>query len=320
MKEKEAAEISRVRLPTVTTVHETWKKATDAIRQAAQSELGIAKPGRRKVDKQAWLWTDDMKVKVREKKMLYHVFLGEMTADNWRKYQEAKKIGPHIAALSGYAQQEEMFVGTLTVREYLCVQARLRTPFSRARREKRVDVVLSSLGLSKCQNNKIGIPGVLKGISGGEARRLTFACELLSNPALLFCDEPTTGLDSFLAEHIVELLSSLAKSGRTVVCTIHQPASQLYLMFDRVMFIVCIALYAECWTTTKEVETHLSVKETKMLRWTAGVRRVDRIRNDAIPQKFGVAPIADKIRKTRLPWYGHVLNGKEDRVRKIRRP
>lgn len=146
-------------------------------------------------------------------------------------------IGPHIAALSGYAQQEEMFVGTLTVREYLCVQARLRTPFSRARREKRVDVVLSSLGLSKCQNNKIGIPGVLKGISGGEARRLTFACELLSNPALLFCDEPTTGLDSFLAEHIVELLSSLAKSGRTVVCTIHQPASQLYLMFDRVMFI-----------------------------------------------------------------------------------
>ncbi|VDP45943.1 unnamed protein product [Heligmosomoides polygyrus] len=55
MREKEAAVISRVRLPTVTTVDETWKKATDAILQAARSELGTTKPGRRKVDKQTWL-------------------------------------------------------------------------------------------------------------------------------------------------------------------------------------------------------------------------------------------------------------------------
>ncbi|VDO19159.1 unnamed protein product [Heligmosomoides polygyrus] len=57
--------------------------------------------------------------------------------------------------------------------------------------------------------------------------------------------------------------------------------------------------------------------ETKMLRWTAGVTRMDRIRNDAIRQKFGVAPIADKMRKARLRWYGHVLRGKEDSVCKI---
>ncbi|VDO93114.1 unnamed protein product [Heligmosomoides polygyrus] len=82
MREKEAAVISRVWLPTVTTVDETWKKATDAIRPAAQSELYITKPERRKVDKQTWLWTDDVKVRVREKKTLYHVFLGEKTADN----------------------------------------------------------------------------------------------------------------------------------------------------------------------------------------------------------------------------------------------
>ncbi|VDO70679.1 unnamed protein product [Heligmosomoides polygyrus] len=56
---------------------------------------------------------------------------------------------------------------------------------------------------------------------------------------------------------------------------------------------------------------------TKMLRWTAGVTRMDRIRNDAIRQKFGVAPIADKMREARLLWYGHVLRGKEDSVRKI---
>ncbi|VDO37147.1 unnamed protein product [Heligmosomoides polygyrus] len=72
---------------------------------------------------------------------------------------------------------------------------------------------------------------------------------------------------------------------------------------------------AECWPATKEVETRLSVMKTKMLRWTAGVTRMDRIGNDAIRQKFGVASIADKI--ARLRWYGHVLRGKEDSVRKI---
>ncbi|VDL85614.1 unnamed protein product [Nippostrongylus brasiliensis] len=123
-------------------------------------------------------------------------------------------IGRDITAISGYAQQEEMFVGALTVREYLCIQARLRTNLSKEKRERRVNIIITQLGLRKCQNNKIGIVGVLKGISGGEARRLTFACELLSNPALLFCDEPTTGLDSFMAEHVVMILSKLAKSGR----------------------------------------------------------------------------------------------------------
>ncbi|VDP14105.1 unnamed protein product [Heligmosomoides polygyrus] len=100
MREKEAAVISRVRLPTVATVDETWKKAGDAIRQAAQSELGITKPGRRKVDKQAWLWTDDVKAKVREKKSLYRLFLSDKTADNWRKYQEARRAARKAVAVS----------------------------------------------------------------------------------------------------------------------------------------------------------------------------------------------------------------------------
>ncbi|VDO86609.1 unnamed protein product [Heligmosomoides polygyrus] len=73
----------------------------------------------------------------------------------------------------------------------------------------------------------------------------------------------------------------------------------------------------ECWPATKETESRLSVMETKMLRWMAGVTRLDRIRNEAIRQKFGVTPIADKMREARLRWHGHVLRGKEDSVRKI---
>ncbi|VDP60377.1 unnamed protein product [Heligmosomoides polygyrus] len=74
--------------------------ATDAIRQAAQSELGITKPGRRNVDKQTWLWTDDVKAKVREKKSLYHEFLGGKTADNRRMYQEAEEATEKAVAVA----------------------------------------------------------------------------------------------------------------------------------------------------------------------------------------------------------------------------
>ncbi|VDO84184.1 unnamed protein product [Heligmosomoides polygyrus] len=74
---------------------------------------------------------------------------------------------------------------------------------------------------------------------------------------------------------------------------------------------------AECWPATKEAGTRLSVMKTKMPRWTAGVTRLDRIRNDAIRQEFGAAPIAGKMREALLRWYGLVLRGNEDSVRKI---
>ncbi|VDO98026.1 unnamed protein product [Heligmosomoides polygyrus] len=79
-----------------------------------------------------------------------------------------------------------------------------------------------------------------------------------------------------------------------------------------------VATYgAECWPVTKEIESRLSVMETKMLRWTAGVTRLDRVRNETMRQRFGVASIADKLREARLRWYGHVLRVNDDTVCKI---
>jgi ATP-binding cassette, subfamily G (WHITE), eye pigment precursor transporter len=72
----------------------------------------------------------------------------------------------------------------------------------------------------------------IKGISGGELRRLEFASEIITNPRILFCDEPTSGLDSFMSLSIVESMKSLANNGRTIICTIHQPSSELFHMFD----------------------------------------------------------------------------------------
>ena len=73
---------------------------------------------------------------------------------------------------------------------------------------------------------------MVKGISGGEKRRLAFATEILTNPSLLFADEPTSGLDSFMAESMIEAMSDLANQGKTVICTIHQPSSQIFEKFN----------------------------------------------------------------------------------------
>ncbi|KAK7066131.1 ATPase activity protein [Halocaridina rubra] len=93
------------------------------------------------------------------------------------------------------------------------------------------------LNLVKCGNTLIGYPGRLKGISGGETKRLAFACEVLTDPPLLFCDEPTTGLDSFMAQNVIEVMRNLSSKGKTIISTIHQPSSEVFAMFDRVLLM-----------------------------------------------------------------------------------
>ncbi|KAF4532329.1 hypothetical protein B566_EDAN003632 [Ephemera danica] len=144
-----------------------------------------------------------------------------------------------LTALSAYVQQDDLFIGTLTVREHLVFQALVRMdrwiPYQQ--RMKRVNEVISELALTKCQHTLIGIPGRIKGISGGEMKRLSFASEVLTDPPLLFCDEPTSGLDSFMAQNVVQVLKGMALKGKTVICTIHQPSSEVYAMFDKVLLM-----------------------------------------------------------------------------------
>ena len=83
-------------------------------------------------------------------------------------------------------------------------------------RNERVERIIDDLMLSKCQDTKIGGP-LVKGISGGERKRTSIGVELITNPSLIFLDEPTTGLDSFTATQVMRTLRDLANSGRTVV-------------------------------------------------------------------------------------------------------
>lgn len=78
---------------------------------------------------------------------------------------------------------------------------------------------------------------MVKGISGGERKRTSIGVELITEPSILFLDEPTTGLDSFTATSVIEVLNALAASGRTVISTIHQPNSEMFEKFDQLMLL-----------------------------------------------------------------------------------
>ncbi|KAK6166710.1 hypothetical protein SNE40_023343 [Patella caerulea] len=147
-------------------------------------------------------------------------------------------VGRGIRNISAYCQQDELFIHTLTVREHLQFRALLRMDksISRVGRLRRVEEVIRELGLSSCADTQIGGPRT-RGISGGEMKRLSFASEVLTNPPLVFCDEPTSGLDTFMAQNVVQTLKLMASKGRTILCTIHQPSSEVYAMFDQVLLL-----------------------------------------------------------------------------------
>lgn len=144
-----------------------------------------------------------------------------------------------ITSMSAYVQQEDMFLPTLTVREHLIFQAMVRIPSTVSETAKiaRVDQVMRELGLDKCADTRVGGSRYFKGISGGELKRLSFAAEVLTNPSIMFCDEPTSGLDSFMAANLVSIINKMARSGRTIICTIHQPSSETFEMFQNLLLL-----------------------------------------------------------------------------------
>jgi ABC-type lipoprotein export system ATPase subunit len=122
----------------------------------------------------------------------------------------------HYKQLSAYVMQDDALLGNLTPREMLRYAARLRLPRNSSRNEinARVEEIIAQLGLNKCANTRVGVPGVQRGVSGGERRRTSIALEMLTNPMLLFLDEPTSGLDSQAAESVVKMLKELAQRGQ----------------------------------------------------------------------------------------------------------
>lgn len=139
---------------------------------------------------------------------------------------------------SAYVMQEDVLIPTLTVRETLQYSADLRLPPPTTKEERRaiVEQVILELGLKECANTRIGTT-TQKGCSGGEKRRTSIGVQLLANPSVLFCDEPTTGLDATSAFQIIRTLKRLAQDGRTVIVSIHAPRSEIWKLFDNVILL-----------------------------------------------------------------------------------
>ncbi|KAJ5103718.1 ABC-2 type transporter [Penicillium argentinense] len=139
---------------------------------------------------------------------------------------------------SAYVMQEDVLIPTLTVRETLRYSADLRLPPPITQKERYaiVEQAILELGLKECADTRIGTTAH-KGCSGGEKRRTSIGVQLLANPSVLFCDEPTTGLDATSAFQIIRTLKRLARDGRTVIISIHAPRSEIWSLFDNVILL-----------------------------------------------------------------------------------
>ncbi|MBK6267107.1 ATP-binding cassette domain-containing protein [Marivirga sp. S37H4] len=142
-----------------------------------------------------------------------------------------------IKGIIGYVPQDDLLIEELTVHQNLYFAAKLcfsdRTDHEI---EELVTTTLTSLGLSETKNLKVGSP-LEKTISGGQRKRLNIGLELLREPAVLFVDEPTSGLSSRDSENIMDLLKELSLKGKMVFVVIHQPSSDIFRMFDKLIIL-----------------------------------------------------------------------------------
>jgi len=137
----------------------------------------------------------------------------------------------------GYVSQDDLLIEELTVYQNLYYNARLCfADLSEAALHKRVMDILHNLGLDQRQDVRIG-NSLERNISGGQRKRLNIALELIREPAILFLDEPTSGLSSRDSENVIDLLKEMSIKGKLIFVVIHQPSSDIYKMFDKMIIM-----------------------------------------------------------------------------------
>ncbi|MBN2828707.1 MAG: ATP-binding cassette domain-containing protein [Candidatus Cloacimonetes bacterium] len=158
---------------------------------------------------------------------------GMVTINNKNLYNNINYFSPHI----GYVPQDELLFHDLTVYENLFYRGSLLAPkISKEHLDKKIDNILQQVNLVHKRDSRVGNPKT-KLLSGGERKRLNLALELLSEPSLIICDEPTSGLSFSDADQIVTILKNLTEQGKIVILTIHQPNSRIYNKFDKVLLM-----------------------------------------------------------------------------------
>lgn len=160
-----------------------------------------------------------------------------------------------IHGVIGYVSQDDLLIEELTVYQNLYYNARLCfAHLTEAGINERVMEVLRNLGLDQRKDLRVGST-LAKTISGGQRKRLNIALELIREPAILFLDEPTSGLSSRDSENVIDLLKELSLKGKLIFVVIHQPSSDIYKMFDK-MIIMDMGGYAAYYGPPVEAITY----------------------------------------------------------------
>ncbi|XP_058192547.1 ABC transporter G family member 29-like [Rhododendron vialii] len=157
---------------------------------------------------------------------------GDVMISGFPKKQET------FARISGYCEQNDIHSPQVTVHESLIYSAFLRLPKEVKMDEKMVfvDEVMDLVELDNLKDAIVGLPGIT-GLSTEQRKRLTIAVELVANPSIIFMDEPTSGLDARAAAIVMRTVRNTVDTGRTVVCTIHQPSIEIFETFDELLLM-----------------------------------------------------------------------------------
>jgi ABC-type multidrug transport system ATPase subunit/ABC-type multidrug transport system permease subunit len=148
------------------------------------------------------------------------------------------KVQKTFARISGYCEQNDVHSPNITVEESLIFSSwlRLQPEIDSKTKCDFVKEVLETVELEGIKDSLVGIPGV-NGLSTEQRKRLTIAVELVANPSIMFLDEPTTGLDARAAAIVMRAVKRVAETGRTIVCTIHQPSIDMFESFDEIILL-----------------------------------------------------------------------------------
>ena len=148
------------------------------------------------------------------------------------------EVTKSVMRSSAYVMQDNVHIGVLTVRQTLTYGAQLRMAQAVDPKLKvaRVNKIMDMLGLTEHAGTIVGNEK-LRGISGGQLKRLSIGVEIINLPDLIFLDEPTTGLDSSISYEVMAAVRNLANQNRTIICTIHQPSPITYFLFDKLLLM-----------------------------------------------------------------------------------
>ncbi|XP_044500397.1 pleiotropic drug resistance protein 3-like isoform X4 [Mangifera indica] len=147
------------------------------------------------------------------------------------------KVQETFARISGYCEQTDVHSPRITVGESLMFSAwlRLSPEIDSKTKAAFVNEVLEIIELDEIKDSLVGLPG--DGLSTEQRKRLTIAVELVANPSIIFMDEPTTGLDARAAAIVMRVVKNVVETGRTIVCTIHQPSIDIFEAFDELILL-----------------------------------------------------------------------------------